>query len=108
MLDHGTDAYQKIAGAFTCGSPSGGLTRDAVLDNITLYWLTRTAGSAARMYWEGARATAAAVAAGQLPPPVTLPVAFTVFPGEIFLPRRDLPCPAQLGGEGLPQPQLLP
>ncbi|HEX6509885.1 MAG TPA: epoxide hydrolase, partial [Chloroflexota bacterium] len=43
-----------------------------------------TATSAARIYWESARATAAAAAAGQAPPEVTLPVAFTVFPGEIF------------------------
>jgi hypothetical protein len=53
------------------------------LDNITLYWLTNTATSAARIYWEGARATAAATAAGRTPPEVALPVAFTVFPGEI-------------------------
>src|SRR6476469_158140 len=40
MIDHGTDAYEKIARAFTGGEPSGNLTRDNVLDNITLYWLT--------------------------------------------------------------------
>jgi len=89
MLDHDTDAYQKIAQAAVGGSPSGGLTRDAVLDNITLYWLTGTATSAARMYWEAARATAAAAAAGHPPPPVTIPVAFTVFPGEIFQAPRN-------------------
>jgi pimeloyl-ACP methyl ester carboxylesterase len=84
MLDHDTDSYEKISRAFTGGQPSGGLTRDRILDNITLYWLTGTATSAARMYWEGARSTAAAAAAGQTPPEVLLPVAFTVFPGEIF------------------------
>ena len=78
----------------------GGLTRDRILDNLTLYWLTNTATPAARMYWEGARSTAAA--AGQPPPPVSLPVAFTVFPGEIFQGA------AQLGRECLPQPHLLP
>jgi pimeloyl-ACP methyl ester carboxylesterase len=82
ILDHDTDAYEKIARAFVSDRPSGGLTRDRVLDNITLYWLTGTATSAARLYWEGARSTAAA--AGQAPPEVSLPVAFTVFPGEIF------------------------
>jgi pimeloyl-ACP methyl ester carboxylesterase len=82
MLDHDTDSYLKISRAFAGGQPSSGLTRDRILDNITLYWVTGTATSAARMYWEGARSTAAA--AGQMPPAVSLPVAFTVFPGEIF------------------------
>jgi pimeloyl-ACP methyl ester carboxylesterase len=84
MLDHDADSYDKIARAFAGGPPSGGLTRGHVLDNITLYWLTGTATSAARLYWEGARSTAAAAAAGQTPPQVVLPAAFTVFPGEIF------------------------
>jgi pimeloyl-ACP methyl ester carboxylesterase len=52
MLDHDTDAYYKISAAFTGGQPSGGLTRDHVLDNITTYWLTGTGASAARSYWE--------------------------------------------------------
>ena len=82
MLDHDADSYLKISRAFAGGPPSGGLTCDHILDNITLYWLTSTATSAARMYWEGGRSTAAA--AGQPPPEVSLPVAFTVFPGEIF------------------------
>jgi pimeloyl-ACP methyl ester carboxylesterase len=84
MLDHDADSYLKISRAFAGGQPSGGLTRDHVLDNITLYWLTGTATSAARMYWEGARSTAAAAAAAQRPPEVSLPTAFTVFPDEIF------------------------
>jgi pimeloyl-ACP methyl ester carboxylesterase len=84
MLEHDTDSYLKISRAFTGGPPSGGLTRDHIVDNITLYWLTGTATSAARMYWESGRSTAAAAAAGQAPPEVSLPVAFTVFPGEIF------------------------
>ena len=84
ILDHDTDAHEKIARAFVDDRPAGGLTRDAILDNITLYWLTGSATSAARLYWEGARSTAAAAAAGKAPPEVTLPVAFTVFPGEIF------------------------
>ena len=89
ILDHDTDAYLKISRAFVEGKPGGGLTRDRILDNITLYWLTSTATSAARMYWEGARAAAAAAAAGQTPPEVSLPVAFTVFPGEIFRAPRS-------------------
>src|SRR5262245_12774110 len=84
MLDHDTDALEKISRVFVESKASGGLTRDHVLDNITLYWLTGTGTSAARMYWEGQRASAAAAAAGKAPPEVTLPVGFTVFPGEIF------------------------
>jgi pimeloyl-ACP methyl ester carboxylesterase len=82
MLDHDTDSYYKISRAFVDGQPAGGLTRDHILDNVTLYWLTGTGASAARSYWEGGRA--AALAAGQTPPAVTIPVAFTTFPGEIF------------------------
>src|SRR6201999_1897166 len=51
MLDHDADSYEKISHAFTGGQPSGGLTRDHILDNITLYWLTGTATSSARLYW---------------------------------------------------------
>jgi len=87
MLDHDTDAYYKISRAFTGGQPSGGLTRDHILDNITTYWLTGTGASAARSYWEGTRATA--LAAGQPRPEVKLPVGFTVFPGEIFRAPRS-------------------
>jgi pimeloyl-ACP methyl ester carboxylesterase len=89
MLDHDTDAYEKISRAFVGGTPSGGLSRDHVLDNISLYWLTGTGTSAARMYWESQRATAAAAGSGQAPPAVTLPVAITVFPGEIFRAPRS-------------------
>jgi pimeloyl-ACP methyl ester carboxylesterase len=82
MLDHDTDAYYKISRAFTGGQPSGGLTRDHVLDNITMYWLTGTGTSAARSYWEVGQA--AARAAGQAPPAVSVPVGFTTFPGEVI------------------------
>ena len=82
MLDHDADSYEKISDAFLGGQPSGNLTRDHILDNITLYWLTNTGTSAARLYWEFAQG---ATAAFKDPPPhVSLPVAFTVFPGEIF------------------------
>src|SRR4029079_19544640 len=79
MIDHDTDAYYKIASAFVDGKPSGNLTRDHILDNITTYWLTGTGASAARSYWENGRF--GAQAAGKTPPPVTLPVGFTTFPG---------------------------
>ncbi len=87
ILDHDTNAYYKISRAFVDGQPSGGLTRDHILDNITLYWLTGTGTSAARSYWESARAQA--LAAGQAPPEVKLPVGFTTFPGEIFRAPRS-------------------
>jgi pimeloyl-ACP methyl ester carboxylesterase len=87
MLDHDTDSYYKIAHAFVDGEPSGNLTQDHILDNITVYWLTGTGASAARAYWEGGQA--AAQAAGQAPPPVTIPVGFTTFPGEIWQTPRS-------------------
>jgi pimeloyl-ACP methyl ester carboxylesterase len=87
MLDHDTDSYYKISRAFTGGQPSGNLTRDHILDNITLYWLTGTGASAARSYWEAGRAQA--LAAGQPPPQVPIPVGYTTFPGEIFRAPRS-------------------
>jgi pimeloyl-ACP methyl ester carboxylesterase len=87
MLDHDTDSYYKISRAFVDQQPSGNLTRDHILDNITVYWLTGTGTSAARSYWESGQA--AARAAGQAPPPVNLPVGFTTFPGEIWRSPRS-------------------
>jgi pimeloyl-ACP methyl ester carboxylesterase len=89
MLDHDTDSYYKIAGAFVDGKPTGNLTRDHILDNVTLYWLTGTGASAARSYWESGQAQAKAQAAGQAPPPMNLPFAFTTFPGEIWKTPRS-------------------
>jgi pimeloyl-ACP methyl ester carboxylesterase len=89
LLDHDTDSYYKISRAFVDDEPVGSLTRDTILDNITLYWLTGTAVSAARSYWEDARALAAALASGQPPPPVSVPVGFTTFPGEIWASPRS-------------------
>jgi pimeloyl-ACP methyl ester carboxylesterase len=89
LLDHDTDSYKKISRAFVDGEPVGNLTRDNILDNITLYWLTGTGASAARWYWDLGRAQAQARAAGQTPPDVSLPVGFTTFPGEIFQAPRS-------------------
>jgi pimeloyl-ACP methyl ester carboxylesterase len=88
MLDHDTDAYYKIAGAFVDGQPSGNLTRDNVLDNLTTYWLTGTGASAARSYWEAYGPDAPAAGSQPLPPP-TIPVGFTTFPGEIWRTPRS-------------------
>jgi pimeloyl-ACP methyl ester carboxylesterase len=89
LLDHDTDSYYKISRAFVDREPVGSLTRHNILDNITLYWLTGTAASAARSYWEDGRALAAALASGQPPPPVSVPVGFTTFPGEIWATPRS-------------------
>ena len=88
MVDHDTDAYYKIAGAFVDGQPSGNLKRDHILDNITLYWLTGTAASAARSYWEAYGPDAPAAGRQPLPAP-TIPFAFTTFPGEIWRTPRS-------------------
>src|SRR6476620_3560597 len=88
MIDHDTDAYYKIAGAFVDGQPSGNLTRDHILDNITLYWLTGTGASAARSYWEAYGPDAPAAGRQPLPPP-TIPFGFTTFPGEIWRTPRS-------------------
>src|SRR5262249_44783538 len=87
MLDHDTDSYYKISRAFLDGQPSGNLTPDHIVDNITLYWLTGTGASAARAYWETGRVQAQA--AGQAPAPVSLPVGFPPFPGEVFAAPRS-------------------
>ena len=89
MLDHDTDSYYKISRAFVESEPVGGLTRDSVVDNVTLYWLTGTGASAARWYWEFGQVLAKAGATGAAPPPVAVPVAFTTFRGEIWAAPRS-------------------
>ncbi|KAA9158295.1 epoxide hydrolase, partial [Microbacterium lushaniae] len=80
MLDHDARSYDLISRVFA--GESEGLTRDDVLDNITLYWLTETAVSSARLYWESKLAFFA-------PKGVTLPVAVSVFPDEIYAAPRS-------------------
>ena len=75
MLDHDARSYALIAAAFD-GHP-GGLSRDDVLDNVMLYWLTNTAISSARLYWESKLAFFA-------PKGVTIPVAVSAFPDELY------------------------
>ena len=87
LLDHDTDSYYKISRAFIDGEPAGGLTRESIVDNITLYWLTGTGASAARWYWEFGQFRARA--GGEAPPPVKVPVGFTTFPGEIWAAPRS-------------------
>ncbi|HEY8264927.1 MAG TPA: epoxide hydrolase [Steroidobacteraceae bacterium] len=89
LLDHDTDSYTKISSAFVEGKPAGKLTRETIVDNISLYWLTGTGASAARWYWEFGQFLAKAGASGKGPPPVKVPVAFTAFPGELWAAPRS-------------------
>jgi len=89
LLDHG-DGYAQpaaamasaVAGHTVNGHSAGALTRDDVLDNITLYWLTNTAVSSARLYWENKINL-------YLPANVAIPAAVTAFPGESFVAPRS-------------------
>jgi pimeloyl-ACP methyl ester carboxylesterase len=80
VLDHDAKSYEMIARVFD-GHPAG-LTRDDILDNITLYWLTNTAISSARLYWENKDRLLSAVN-------VSIPAAVTVFPDEIYQAPRS-------------------
>jgi pimeloyl-ACP methyl ester carboxylesterase len=88
MIDHDTDSYYKISHAFLDGEPSGNLTTDHIVDNITLYWLTGTGASAARSYWEAYGPDAPAAGREALPAS-TIPFAFTTFPDEIWRTPRS-------------------
>jgi pimeloyl-ACP methyl ester carboxylesterase len=80
MIDHDARSYALIARVFD--GQSEGLTRDDVLDNITLYWLTNTAVSSARIYWENKFGFFA-------PKHVAIPVAVSAFPDEVFQAPRS-------------------
>ena len=88
MIDHDTDAYYKIARAFVDGKPSGNLTPDHILDNVTAYWLTGTGASTARSYWEAYGPDAPTAGRPPLPDP-RVPVGFSTFPGEIWRTPRS-------------------
>jgi pimeloyl-ACP methyl ester carboxylesterase len=81
MINHDESSYQDIADAFA-GHPVGNLTRDQVLDNITLYWLTNTGVSSARLYWEN---TVGFFNVKN----VSIPAAVSVFPHEIYKAPRS-------------------
>lgn len=80
MLDHDARSYELIARVFD--GKAEGLTRDDILDNVTLYWLTGTAVSSARLYWENHLAFFA-------PKNIAIPVAVSVFPDEIYAAPRS-------------------
>jgi pimeloyl-ACP methyl ester carboxylesterase len=84
MLDHDARSYELIARSFD-GKPEG-LTPDDILDNITLYWLTNTAVSSARLYWDNQRTAKAGFFDVKN---VMIPVAVTVFPDEIYAAPRS-------------------
>jgi hypothetical protein len=81
MIDHDASSYADIADAFA-GHPVGNLTRDEVLDNITFYWLTNTAISSARLYWENTFDFFGVKG-------VNIPAAVSVFPKEIYKAPRS-------------------
>ena len=87
LIDHGDGDDQPAATVLaamrtpTKGQPPERLTRDDVLDNITLYWLTNTGVSSARSYWDNKPPYFG-------PKNFSIPAAFTVFPGEIYQPSR--------------------
>jgi pimeloyl-ACP methyl ester carboxylesterase len=80
LLDHDARSLELIARSFD--GQAEGLTPDDVLDNVTLYWLTNTAVSAARLYWENKLAFFS-------PKGVTVPVAVSVFPDELYQTPRS-------------------
>ncbi|HVY39343.1 MAG TPA: epoxide hydrolase [Polyangia bacterium] len=80
MLDHDARSYALIARVFAGGHE--GLTRDDVLGNLTLYWLTNTAVSSARLYWESKLSFFA-------PKGVTIPTAVSAFPDELYQAPRS-------------------
>jgi pimeloyl-ACP methyl ester carboxylesterase len=80
MLDHDARSYALIARVFD--GQQEGLTRDDVLDNVTLYWLTNTTVSSARIYWENKLSFFA-------PKHVDIPVAFSAFPDEVVQSPRS-------------------
>jgi len=80
LIDHDPASIRLIARAFD-GEPTG-LTRDDVLDNVTLFWLTNTTVSAARLYWEGFAKTDLG------PKNISIPVAVSVFPDEVYYTPR--------------------
>jgi pimeloyl-ACP methyl ester carboxylesterase len=81
MLDHDARSYEDIAAAFA-GQPVGNLTRDEVLDNITMTWVTNTGMSSGRLYWENTLEFFGVKGA-------TVPAAVSVFPNELYQAPRS-------------------
>jgi pimeloyl-ACP methyl ester carboxylesterase len=82
MINHDAYSYGEISRAFVDGQPAGNLTRDEILDNVTLYWLTNTGVSSGRLYWDNKFGFFDAKN-------VTVPAGVTVFPGELYQTPRS-------------------
>jgi pimeloyl-ACP methyl ester carboxylesterase len=85
MLDHDAASYELISRVFVDGAEEG-LTRDDVLDNITLFWLRNTGVSASRLYWEWLSRDKGTYLSVKN---VTVPVAVSVFPDEVYQAPRS-------------------
>jgi len=83
MIDHDARSYEDITHAFVDGHPVGNLTRDEVLDNITLTWFTNTGISSARLYHENTHGFFDAKGVS------SVPVAVSVFPRELYQAPRS-------------------
>ena len=97
MLDHDDASHALIARVFA--GEQAGLTRDDILDNVSMYWLTKTAVSSARLYWDSAQTSKAGFFD---PKGVQIPVAVSCFPDE------DLRRARVVGAACLPEPDLVP
>jgi pimeloyl-ACP methyl ester carboxylesterase len=82
MLDHDATSEEQISRAIVDGQPFGAITREDVVDNITLYWLTNTAVSSGRLYWENQFSFFGVKS-------ISIPVAVSVFPGERYQAPRS-------------------
>jgi pimeloyl-ACP methyl ester carboxylesterase len=93
MLDHDAGSEEQFSHAIVDGRPFDAITRDDVIDNITLYWLTNTGVSSGRLYWENKFSFFGVK-------DISIPAAVSVFPGERYRAPRNW-------AEGLPQAHLL-
>jgi pimeloyl-ACP methyl ester carboxylesterase len=82
MLDHDATSEEQLSRAIVEGHAFGAITREDIVDNITLYWLTNTAVSSARLYWENQFGFFSAKN-------ISIPVAVSVFPGERYQAPRS-------------------
>jgi len=82
MLDHDATSEEQFSRAIVEGHPFGAITREDIVDNITLYWLTNTAVSSARLYWENKSGFYSAKN-------ICIPIAISVFPGERYQAPRS-------------------
>ena len=85
LIDHDAWSYERISRLFVDGEPFGDLSRDDILDNVTLFWLTNTGISSARLYWEVAPEGFGFFTIKG----VKIPVAVSAFPDELYQAPRS-------------------